>query len=105
MHSQEYPHVLLNALCCVVWKADDIGKMADDPVLPAKVHDLTVGRRIVLCFVRAEQSFAAEGFDADKHFETTRAAEQADEFLLFCDLRIALDEKRNADILCDHLLE
>src|SRR2546422_5144453 len=44
-------------------------------------------------------------FRSDEHFKAAGLSEQADQFLLLCDLRIALHKKRNIDLFRDHLLQ
>ena len=60
---------------------------------------------MILRLVRRKQCLPAERFDPDKHFEAARSTHQTDEFFLFCNLRVALREKRNADVLRNHLFE
>src|SRR2546422_10053587 len=79
--------------------------MTHNPILAAKLHDIGVRRRMILCLVGREQSLSAKGFDPDENFEASCSRQQAEELLLLCDLRIALNEEGYANVLVDHLLK
>src|SRR5437867_3225033 len=57
---------------------------------------------MILTFVSGQQRLTLKGFNPDKHFETARFCQQADEIFLAGNLRVTLDEKRNAYLFCDH---
>jgi hypothetical protein len=47
--------------------------------------------------VRRQQCLSAEGFDADKHFETPSHSQERDQLFLIRNLRVALNKEWQAD--------
>src|SRR6266581_2786195 len=79
--------------------------MAQHAMLPAQFHDIAICRWMILRLVNRQQCLTVERFDSNKHFKAAGPSEEAHQFLLLCDLSVALNEEWNVDLLGNHLLE
>ena len=79
--------------------------MAADPVLPAESDDPAVFLGSVVELARGPERGRVERLGADEDLVAAGAGKKLDEVFLALDLRVALDEEREPDLLRDHRLE
>ena len=103
--SAKHVEVFVNTRPCIVREADHVGKLDGNFVFAAQSDNLTIGRRVVLCFMRGEQCCPVERFHANKHFEASGPPKQVHKLFLSGNLSVALDKKGNVDLFFNHPLK
>ena len=99
---QDRRQMFEDVLLMLLREPDNVGKVAQDAVLLAEIHDQSILRRMVLRLASGKQHGAVEGFNPEEHLVAPRPRHEGNELRLLHDLRIALHEERDTQIFRDH---